>query len=301
MLSYQKSLRFCGYYSLKSLIKKHKCFKNPNNPTCIGLILTNRQKRFQNSTIIGTGLSDFLKLTITVLKNCFKKLKPKELICCDFKNFSNQQFLTELVKELNENNVGANQFELFQTIFLGLLNKLRPLKKKTLTNNQSSYITKKVRKAITTLWRLRNKFPKTKSQECEQAYNKQMNLCVTIIGKAKKNHFNKLNVRHITGNKQFWKTMKPFFSSKVGGNERITLIEGKEVPSEDREVAETFKLYFETIAKNLGISNKFMFEEPISNESENDIITKFQNQTSIIMHNKSSKDNKNKEKPSGAF
>ena len=37
---------FCGCYSLKSLIKKPKCFKNPDNPTCIDLILTNR--RFQN-------------------------------------------------------------------------------------------------------------------------------------------------------------------------------------------------------------------------------------------------------------
>ena len=51
---------FCGCYSLKSLIKKPKCFKNPDNPTCIDLILTNR--RFQNSTIIETGLSDLLLL-----------------------------------------------------------------------------------------------------------------------------------------------------------------------------------------------------------------------------------------------
>ena len=88
-LSKKFASNFCGYYSLKSLIKKPKCFKNPDNPTCIDLILTNRQKGFQNSTIIGTGLSDFHKLTVTVLKSYFKKLNPKELICCDFKNFSN--------------------------------------------------------------------------------------------------------------------------------------------------------------------------------------------------------------------
>ena len=38
-----------------------------------------------------------------------------------------------------------------------------------------------------------------------------------------------------------------FFSSKVGDNERITLIEGEKVVSEDREVAETFNSYFETV------------------------------------------------------
>ena len=135
-------------YSLKSLIKKPTCFKNPNNSTCTDLILTNRQKSVQNSIIIKTGLSECHKFTVTVLKSYFKKLKPKELIYCDFKNFSNQQFRTELVKELNKNNVGVNQFESFQTISLGLLSKLGPLKKKTLRNNQSSFITKEVPKVI---------------------------------------------------------------------------------------------------------------------------------------------------------
>ena len=75
---------------------------------------------------------------------------------------------------------------------------------------------------------------------------------------AKKNYFSNLNVRNITDNKQFWKTVKPFFSSKAGDNERTTLIEGDKVISKDREVAETFKSYFETIVENLGINSKFV-------------------------------------------
>ena len=124
-----------------------------------------------------------------------------QLIYRDLKNFSNQQFRTELVLYKNENNVAASQFELFQTITIGLLNKLAPSKKKTLRNNQSSFITKEVRKAIMTRSRLRNKFLRTKSQEYKQAYNKQRNLCVTMVRKAKKYYFNNLNVRNITDNK----------------------------------------------------------------------------------------------------
>ena len=188
----------------------------------------------------------------------------------------------ELFKELNENNVSANQSEVFQTISLGLLNKLAPLKKKTLRNNQSSFITQDVQKTIMIRSRLRNKFLKTKSQECKQDYNKQRNLCDTMVRKAKKNYFNNLNVGNVTDNKQFWKTLKHFFTSKVFDNERITLIEGEKVVSEDRKVAETYKSYFETIVKNLDITSKFMSEEPVSNESVNDIIRKFQNHASII-------------------
>ena len=129
---------------------------------------------------------------------------------------------------------------------------------------------------------LRSKFQKTKSKECKQAYNKQRNLCITMVQKTEKNYFNNLNVRRIADNKQFWKTVKPFLSSKVGYNEGITVMEGDKVVSEERKVAETFKSYFETIVENLGINSKFMFVEPVSNKSVKDIIRKFQNHPSII-------------------
>ena len=42
-------------------------FKNVENPSCIDLILTNRPKSFINATLVEMGLSDFHKMTITVL------------------------------------------------------------------------------------------------------------------------------------------------------------------------------------------------------------------------------------------
>ena len=55
---------FCDLYNLKNLIREPTCYKNRNNPTCIDLMLTNREKHFQNSTTIESGLSDFHKMTI---------------------------------------------------------------------------------------------------------------------------------------------------------------------------------------------------------------------------------------------
>ena len=40
----------------------------PLNPTCIDLMLTNRPKSFQDTLVIETGLSDFHKMTVSVLK-----------------------------------------------------------------------------------------------------------------------------------------------------------------------------------------------------------------------------------------
>ena len=53
---------------------------------------------------------------------------------------------------------------------------------------------------------------------------------------------------------------------------RITLIEGEKEVSADREVAEALKSYSEAVMKNLGINSKYMAEEPVSNESVNNII-----------------------------
>ena len=45
---------FCQSYNLKSLIKVPKCYKNPDSPSCIDLILTNKPRNFQNSCVIET-------------------------------------------------------------------------------------------------------------------------------------------------------------------------------------------------------------------------------------------------------
>ena len=55
---------FCEIYDLKNIIREKTYFKNPNNPSCIDLIITNRPKSFQNSMFIETGLPDFRKMCI---------------------------------------------------------------------------------------------------------------------------------------------------------------------------------------------------------------------------------------------
>ena len=43
---------FCDTYDLKCLIKEPTCYKNPENPSCIDLILTNNPKCFQSSCVV---------------------------------------------------------------------------------------------------------------------------------------------------------------------------------------------------------------------------------------------------------
>ena len=103
---------FCASYNLKNLIKQPTCFKNLENPTRIDHILTNHPKRFHSPSVFEAGLSDFRKLTLTVLKVFHAKHKPKIIQYRDFNHFDNTSFRIDLPQELSIQNVHPGEFEL---------------------------------------------------------------------------------------------------------------------------------------------------------------------------------------------
>ena len=82
--------------NLKSLIKIPTCCKNPESPSCIDLILTNKTRNFQNLCVTETSLSDFHKIMVTALRMQFRKLKSRVLLYRDYKHFSNESFINPL-------------------------------------------------------------------------------------------------------------------------------------------------------------------------------------------------------------
>ena len=68
---------FLYQHELKNLVKEKTYFKNVSNPSCIDLFLTNNALSFQRTETVSTGLSDFHKLVLTVLKTAISKNKPR--------------------------------------------------------------------------------------------------------------------------------------------------------------------------------------------------------------------------------
>ena len=91
-----KIYEFCSLYNFKNLVHDPTCYKNYRNPTCIDLMLTNQMTYFQNTRAIETGLSDFHKMPVTVMKTSFKKHPSKVVSYRDYKGFSNTLFNEEL-------------------------------------------------------------------------------------------------------------------------------------------------------------------------------------------------------------
>ena len=71
----ENMLDFLKIYNLKNLAKQKSCYKNPENLSCIDLILRNCRRSFQNTHVFEKGLSDFHKMTVSVLKSHFPKQK----------------------------------------------------------------------------------------------------------------------------------------------------------------------------------------------------------------------------------
>ena len=59
---------FCENYDLKNLIRQPTCYKNPANPACKDLILTNVPRSFQGTCLVETGLSNFHLMTLTIMR-----------------------------------------------------------------------------------------------------------------------------------------------------------------------------------------------------------------------------------------
>ena len=95
---------FSEICDLSSLIKVPTCYENPEKPSCIDLLLTNRPNSFQNSSVVETGLSDFHKMVVTVMKTTFEKLKPRACYFRNLSEFCNEKFRTQLLTKLSLEN-----------------------------------------------------------------------------------------------------------------------------------------------------------------------------------------------------
>ena len=269
-----KMSEFLNMYSLKNLVSQKTCFKNPENPSCIDLILTNCSRSFQNTGVFETGLSDFHKLTFTVLKHYYPKQKPKVVFYRKYKNFRNYLFRSELENELSNYDINNMEYHTFLRTFLRILDKYTPM-------------TKEVRKAIMIGSKLRNKFLKDKNEQSGNDYRKQRYLCVALVRRAKQQYFSSLDLSLIADNRKFWKTVKPLFSAKISHKDIISLTEDGKTITEDLPIAEIINNYFSTVIRSLCDRN--VPTDPGLACSQNTIstaINKFRNGPSTLSNNK---------------
>ena len=221
-------------------------------------------------------------MCITVLKTTFQKAHPKEIFYRDYKSFIEDDFREHLKEKLT--NTESYEYETFETNFLEVLNKHAPIKKKFVRANHAPYMTKTLRKAIMRRSALENKYYKDHSVQNNKAYKKQKNFCSKLYKKERRKYYENLDVKNVTDNKNFWKTVKPLFSDKGPSNQNITLVRENEILSEDTDTAKALNNFFKNAVGSLDINeNRFLLTDTENlDDPVNIAIKKFESHPSIL-------------------
>jgi len=275
---------FCETYSLENLIKEPTCFKNPNNPSSIDVMLTNRKLNFKSPMTIETGLSDHHKMTTSILKVFFKKREPVKINYRSFKDFNEMNFKNDLKNSLQNCNQRTIQYDEFKNIFIKVLNTHAPTKQRVMRGNNQPFMNKVLSKAFMHRSKLKNLFNKNPTGINEINYKKHRNYCVSLLAREKKKYYNNLDLKIFKDNKKFWKSVKPLFSNKQNISQKhITIVENENITTIDSEVAEKLNNFFIEAVTKLDI-------EPYTPNLESDtntdyienIIKKYENHPSIL-------------------
>ena len=161
------------------------------------------------------GLSDFHKLTNSVLKQYFPNPKPKIVNYRDYRNFRNDEFRVEFDNEILKHDINNIESQHFLNIFIEILHKHSPMKIKYLRANQGKFVTKDLHKATMKRSKLRNKFLRDRRETSEKEYKKQIKLSGNLLENAKKDYFSNLNVNSVLDKRKFWQNVKLFSQTKL--------------------------------------------------------------------------------------
>ena len=212
---YTKLISSCDVFGLSNLVKDKTCFTK-NHSSSIDVMLTNKPRCFQNTTVVETGLSDFHGLVLTLMKTHIPRLKPKVIKYRSYKKFEPEKFLQD-VKDID---------------FKEDLNDADSTKVQR--GNTAPFMNQQLQKAIYTRSRLKKRLNKNPSAENRTNFKKQRNKCVSLRKKAIKSHFKEATKNGIMSNKEFWDLVKPFLSNKGGlTSSDISLVRNDTIVTDD--------------------------------------------------------------------
>ena len=131
------------------------CYRNISNLCCIDLLLTISSKNFESTCSVATDLWDFHKLLSRYLirnpNGWLQNLYSTEII-----NSLTTQFSIIVFEKKKKLNLSKWNFATIRKIFMEILDKFPPSKKKYIGANHSKFVTKRLNKAIMLRSKLRN-------------------------------------------------------------------------------------------------------------------------------------------------
>ena len=99
--------------------------------------------------------------------------------------------------------------------------------------------------------KLKNIYNSKKTNDNWENYKKQLNFCVNLLQKTKKQIFQNIKIRNLKDKKKFWKTIKLHFVNKELNSNRPFLKEKGDIISNEKQLASVMNNFFIKITKDL--------------------------------------------------
>ena len=256
---YENLKNFMALFDLTNLVKTKTCITR-DHESLIDIILTNKSNSFMHTNTLELGVSDFHKMSLTILKSHVARLKPKIIKYRSYKKFNEDNFLKELDENFKKNFSYTYEhcissddiYNNFVDILSKTIDKHAPIKSKKIRGNQASFMGKELSKAIMKRSMLKTNYQKHPTPENRLRYTQQRNICVSIRRNAIRNYFNLVTINGGSmTNKAFYDIVKPYLTNKGAlVNNDITIVKDGKLISENFEIAESFNRYYVNIIEN---------------------------------------------------
>ena len=259
----------CDTFSLANLISSSTCFKSLSG-TSIDVFLTNRTRRFHNTAIRETGISDHHKLITSFFRSHFERIPPKKNEYRNYNKFDIKNVLRDLHQEMIQGEMykyNNDMYSTFSDVFRSVLDRHAPLKMKMIRGNQGPFMTKQLSKAIMNRSKLRNRYIKWISRENFLDYKKAKNTCNNLNKSAKKSYFDKVISKGFVSNKAFWNIVKPFLTNKGSlAIENITIKYKDKILTDNSKLAHLFNNHYTNIVESISRMSLKILEIPSVNQ-----------------------------------
>ncbi len=252
--------RLCQDYNLTNIIKDPTCFKG-DPPSLIDVMLLSDNKKCKTGVVTPCPLSDFHHFITGVLDIDLPRTMTRRILYRSYKHFDPIKFGDDLrqapfhtgeVLDLD------THMWFFQQLFLSILDKHAPIKTRTIRTNRVPHMTKAWKSAIYKRNQAHNTYRQYKTDKNWEIYRKLRNDCVQQSRIALRDYFSEKCTTENGPSKEFWSTIKPYFSKKGKQNDTIQLDVDGQIITDPLEVAETFNTYFTNVAKDIGKDSPYI-------------------------------------------
>ena len=250
---------FLDSFTLTQLVNSPTCFKG--TPSILDHVYVSKPRRFSSTVNFDCGLSDFHHVIAFSTKITVPKLKPKIKFYRSYKHFDESAFRTDLqntpfhVADIFTD--VDDSYWAFNQLLTDVANQHAPIKKKIIRYPEAPFMNSKLRKAMYQKRQACNKARKDpKNQLKWNEYSQKRNHFVSLRRSSMKSYFSE---RCSAGsqNRNFWQTLKPFFTNKGDNSDCSVLKDNNMVVTGAENIAKCFSDYFSTITDNIGISENF--------------------------------------------